>query len=445
MPPVNLAEAFVTVATVRKVRSMPLLPGNARSVKISPGPIDAYRLASALAGVLSARQFAQLLLGLIALRTAWSSAATESLVLRLVDRNELGRTELSSDEALEELGNGGLTLAMLTNLDLSTRSGAGRAVLSPIQVSFRDALAMSVARIDVIGRLGHDNDGDTKMYEAARKSVASALRPLSGYIFNLNKSHDGDAAVLARARCEREGPALLAQAFGKNEQELDTLISAAMAKKVHSVGFQKVLEQELGYTLALATWAQAYRVRREGERSRIDTIRRASARHGSVGQDLHDIEYGQAPRIHTSVRQNLMAQGHLDRLSPLQMVHLSLLFGLEPAHEVFLSRQYLLPILAAGAFVGRIAMRRQNTLIADPVTACGLTALIEMTDPAFARPAEPPHRDPAIILLQNTIISQIAAAGYPLRAFEEAAKRYLKTGEPTEVVAQDGTFSFVAG
>jgi hypothetical protein len=379
----------------------------------------------------------------VAWRSAWSSWGSTTLELRLVDQDDLVRTEVGSPEAWQLLEQGGVTLALPFEPANGAGAGPGRPMYNEIDVGLRRALSMSVARIDLLEAIAGDADETgSAVYDEARREVLQALEPVATSLFNASRRF-GRLDVQARAICEREGPLNLARSFEVPEDSLaGHLREPILAHVQMSGGYRKALGAELDLLKAISRWAQAHLLRRKGERSRTETIKDAMQRLIAAATQHGPVHMKKAPRINEGVRRNLVAHRQLGAVSDKLMVILSLLFGMEPAHGVFASRHYLVPVLAAASFAGKLALRRQDAEIADSMTALGLIAIGEMQLGVYASDGEPAKRDPDVVALQDRIRLLLNWAGHEPGDWMTPAKRFVNDGEAQLVRARPGPLRF---
>lgn len=426
------------VALVLKTPETPTLANDERLIAIHAGLIDRDKLVSAIGDLVGQREFDQIFAGLVALRTSSSNELTEYLLIRTVDRNKLTATNVYSAEALERLDQGGALVSRFADIARNVQEGGGRPVLSSAQRSLRGAMAMVVARLDVLGGRGEANQAD---YWSTRERVGTLIDQFESSLFNMNDSHRQGSSSPAMGWCETEGPGLLAAAYGLDWEALERQLAASFDRRIKRLGFSAAVRYEEELLGDLCQWTNAHHVRREGERSRADTVKRGQKTR--AGSWVDQPQHGQAapPRMHKSVRNNLVAQGRLDLLSESRMVELSLLFGLEPAHDVFLTRHYLLPVLAVAALVGTLVLRRQDALVASPLAAGGLIALNASFSWDDSPRHDPPRLDADIRSMQEKLAERLSEAGHPPALLSAIGRRYLLSRvprQPRPVAAKEG-------
>lgn len=321
---------------------------------------------------LSPFQVTQIQIGISELRRAFSSRLVTDFKLRRVSADTLARTDVMSETARERLESGGALISVPVGPDFKGQGLVGRPDATSIDEAFKNSLAQAVARIIRLGTVASDKDYDhfDKQYQ-----VLGKLLQEQAALFNINADHTRHHEVPVLNWCETRGPKLLADAYGLDERELERELDRAFRVRLMKRPFETVLGDELDLVDALIAWSGAHVERKKGVASRRDTTRRLLRE--------HDLDWETAPgaidppRMHAKVRRNIVAEAGMKALSTHAMLEAALLFDLEPAYSVFLTRLYALPILAIAGLAGRTALRGQDAEITSPISAGGLIALAE--------------------------------------------------------------------
>lgn len=372
-------------AALLKTEHTPKIKDDTICIRVPPGPVSKHSLYNSIGYAVTDQAFLDVYTGFCAMRQAVSSELSVWLALQFFDRNQIARAMSSSGANLERLEHGGAVINWLVKLDIERRGTAGRPKLTQAQREIRAGLAMSVARIMVLEQLAHEKD-QQQAFDAAWQATSQTLDLLKAQLFNLNSSHSIPEGSSALAWCEREGPQFMERAYGRKWGTLKHDLLVAFKVRVSGRGFVPALDDERRWLNGMASWAHALQSRKEGERSRADTIARAKKR-GTVGGAGGAGDELAAPRMHSGVRTSLIAESRLEHLSPQLMVELSVLFGLEAAHETLITRQFLRPILAVSSLAGDLFLRSRQVEVKSVMTAGGIIALAESY--AYVSPDDP--------------------------------------------------------
>ena len=309
-----------------------------------------------------------------------SSLLLQSVELRFIGQTDLATTHLWTDEARNTLQAGLPIISYFHELDLAKASGPGRRALTSVQAELRDAIAMTVTRLDW-GWDSPTGQAAFAQYAALDARLETMLAPAAA-LFNINASHRRAHVAPISEYCRKHGPGLLAQHYGRDPAELKSIYG----KEISGRGADWVIGDEAEMVRGLVHLTGALAARRSGESSRADTLARQARR-----QENEEEQGGGAPpRLHAAVRKNLVLEKWRGVVDLPFLVKANLRFGLEAA-EVFSSRQYLIPLLRAASAAGVLALRKRPVKVDNLVLAGGITALFENApvrdrlDPQLAR------------------------------------------------------------
>lgn len=295
-----------------------------------------------------------------------SSLLLQSVELRFIGRTDLATTHLWTDEARSILEAGLPIISYLHELDLAKASGPGRRALTSAQAELRDAIAMSVTRLDW-GWESPTGQAAFAQYAALDARLETMLTPAAA-LFNINASHRRAHSAPVSEYCRKHGPGLLAHHYGRDPAELKSIYGQEIARR----GADWVIGDETEMVQGLVHLSGALAARRSGESSRADTLARQARR-----QENNEEEAGGAPpRLHAAVRKNLVLEKWRGVVDLPFLVKVNLRFGLEVA-EIFSSRQYLIPLLRAASAAGMLALRKRPVKVDNLILAGGITALFE--------------------------------------------------------------------
>ena len=384
-------------------------------------------------------QIAQIHTGVLELRRAFSSRLLTHLIVRQVNVTTLARDHVASDEAKTRLENGGVLVSLPSVIDFEGQGAVGRPDATPIDDAFKQAFAQAVSRISRLAAVA-DND-QYEIFERQYRALGQRLEAQSA-LFNLNAAHKNHNEFPVLNWCETRGPAMLAAAYGLEEKALDTALDTAFMARLKTNPFKTVLADELGRVETLLGWSDTHSERKRGEARRRDSTRRTLKKDGLDWQTAPGAI--DPPRMHGSVRRNLVAETAMANLDPSAMVKAAVLFDLEPAYGVFLTRLYLLPILATAGLVGRVGLRRQPGIISSPILAGGLVALAERRA-AGDNDGDQDGSNDEIGAHQGLLDTLFERSGLSINELGALGGEFLKTGQPMAIEPPSGPKRFFLG
>jgi len=375
-------------------------------------------------------QIRQIQVGVGELRRAFSGHLLTHLILRRVSADTLARTDVASEEARTRLENGGILVSLPVNWNVAGEGMVGRPDARSIDEAFKHALAQAVTRI--IRLAGVAEREDYENFDGKYKLLGERLQSQDA-LFNLNSDHTRHHDFPVLNWCETRGAPLLAAAYGMEENELEGALDAALRARIKQRRFDTVWREELSRIETLIAWHEAHVARKQGEASRRDTTRRLFKEHGL---DWNTAPGAVAPpRMHTGVRRNIVAEKAMARLTSRAMVEAACLFDLEPAYSVFLTRLYLLPILASAGLAGRVGMRGQVAKITSPIAAGGLVALAENPPAGNDRvgAASVAGAEDEIGTLQTLVYAMLERSGLAVADLAGLGRSFLRTNQPVAI------------
>ncbi|ODT72419.1 MAG: hypothetical protein ABS75_04780 [Pelagibacterium sp. SCN 63-23] len=384
-----------------------------------------------LARDITPTQLHQVMEGVTDLRRAFSAQLIREITLARIRPDYLARYYVASDDAIARLNTGGVLISVPTLVNYAGGGALGRPDATPIDDTFKVALAQAVARFDRLGSLA---EGDQiRFYEVERVKIGQKLQAQAS-LFNLNAGHFKFSKNPVQHWCESKGPDLLAAAYELSLTQLETALDMAFAARLRTRSFEALLNEEIAMAETILVWVSAYRAYKEGEASRRDSIRRV------LKKQSHDWESGpgavEPPPARSGVRQQLVAHRSLGQVSSRNMIKAAILYDLEPAYGVLLTRLYLVPILCAAGLVGKLGLRRQNSVVAAPIAAGGLIAFVQERDFANAELtglAGEKEAEDEIEALQAIVERAAINTGVSISLLARAGLTHLRTGEPVSV------------
>lgn len=385
-------------------------------------------------------QMAQIHTGVLELRRAFSSQLLTHLIVRQVNVTTLARADVASDEAKTRLENGGVLVSLPSVIDFEGQGSVGRPDATPIDDALKQAFAQAVSRISRLAIVA-DND-QYERFEDQYRALGQRLEAQAS-LFNLNAGHKNYNEFPVLNWCETHGPAMQAAAYGLEENALDTALDTAFIARLKIKPFENLLADELGRVETLLAWSNAHSERKRGEASRRDSTRRTLKKDGFDWQTAPGAI--DPPRMHGSVRRNLVAETAMANLDPSAMVKAAVLFDLEPAYGFFLTRLYLLPILAAAGLAGRVGLRRQPGTIASPILAGGLVALAERSAAGGndgSGQADGDASNDEIGTHQGLLDTLFERSGLSVTELGPLGREFLKTGQPMAIDPPTGPQQF---
>ncbi|MGV8855895.1 MAG: hypothetical protein ACOH2L_14760 [Devosia sp.] len=387
----------------------------------------------------SQTQLDQIYVGVSELRRTFSSEVLTHFTLRRVNGDALARGDVMSEDAKARVESGGVLISLPTVVDFQGQGVVGRPDATAIDDAFKHALAQAVARIARLA-VAADRD-DFEIWETAYRLLGQRLQSRAA-LFNLNADHKQHHDLPALNWCETRGPTLLAAAYGLGETAMEQALDAAFKARLKHKSFGTVLADEMRLVETIVAWSGAHIERKVGEKGRRDSIRRVLKKQGFDWQTAPgSIE---PPRMNSSVRLNLVAEKAMATLSTRAMVEVAILFDLEPAYSVFLTRLYLLPIFAAAGLAGRVGLRRQAGVISSPITAGGLLALaerLEADDNGVTRPEDELDED-EIGTHQGLVARTLEQSGSSLTDLAARADAFLRTEQAVVIDPPGGPKRF---
>lgn len=303
--------------------------------------------------------------GIMTCLATGSSLLVKTVALKFVDLADLATVHLPTSAALQRFTDGWPIISIYYKPGLAKASRAGRPDRSNTRQQLVQAIAMTVTRLDLAW--------STQEGRAEQEAIVAANRDMEGLLgsvaslFNINTSHYRTSNAPVADYCRTHGPGLLAAHYGLSTPELRELYFNEVARR----GPAWVLEDEQEMLAGLIQLASALETQRSGETSRSDSLSRHARRNASTSE-----AGGAPPRMHKSVRENLVLEKWRQVVNPTFLLKASLRFGLEVA-EIFPSRQFLLPLLRAAAATGKLALRKQDVGIDNLLLAGGIVALFE--------------------------------------------------------------------
>ena len=294
-----------------------------------------------------------------------SSLLVKTVALKFVDAADLATVHLPTSAALQRLAEGRPIISIYYEPGLTKASRAGRPDRSNTRQQLVEAIAMTVTRLDLIWN-AQEARTEQDALMAANRDMEALLGSVAS-LFNINTSHYRTSNAPVADYCRTHGPGLLATHYGLSTQELRELYFNEVARR----GLAWVLKDEQEMLAGLIQLAGALETQRSGKTSRSDSLSRYARRNASTSE-----AGGAPPRMHKSVRENLVLEKWRQVVNPTFLLKASLRFGIEVA-EIFPSRQFLLPLLRAAAATGKLALRKQDVDIHNLLLAGGIFALFE--------------------------------------------------------------------
>lgn len=374
-------------------------------------------------------QCGQAYAGVDALRRAFSSQVITRFVLRRVNADILSRTDIGSDDAMLRLKAGGVLVSLVTEPGFEGEGVVGRPAAKSIDESLKTALGEAVARVLGVGSVTETPE-EQEVFDTKLNELGERLEEFAS-LFNLNADHTRHHEYPVRNWCETQGPDLLAAAYGLDLDACEGALCAALKSRIKQRGFKSVLEEEIGRVDTLLAWVNAYFERRAGLSSRRDTIRRTFNKTDTDWESAPGVV--SPPRMHNKVRRSIVAEKAMSVLTTRSMLESAVLFDLRPGHDVFLTRLYLLPILAAADFAGRVGLRRQPGEIADSIIAGGLLALAENQLVLASGEPDAEEETDDIAKFQALVRSILVRTGIDVNALAAMAYGHFQTGQPVRV------------
>jgi hypothetical protein len=376
--------------------------------------------------------------GVDALRRAFSSQILTHFVLRRVRADIVARTDIGSEADMLRLKEGGALVSLVAEPGLKGEGSVGRPVDKAIDETLKNAFGEAVARVLRVGAVSGSDEED-RLFDAKLDEVGERLETKAS-LFNLNADHLRYHAFPVRNWCETNGPDLLATAYGMEPNACETALDAVLRRRIRQRGYETVLAEEIDRIDTLLAWTSAYDERRSGLSRRRDTLRRTL---NSADVDWEDAPGRvEPPRIYGKVRRAMVAEQAQGILSTRSMLESAFLFDLQAALDVFLTRLYLMPILAAAGFAGRLGLRRQPGAIASTILAGGLLALAENRQVAMAGVPDVDDEEDDIFQFQELIRTVLARSDLNTDQLAVAAYGHFQTGQPVVVEPPAGQPSF---
>ena len=403
-----------------------------KPLALPPGPVSLETFARLDLG-LTPIQCWQIYAGVDALRRAFSTQLLIHVVLRRLNADALARTNIGSDDAMARLMQGGALVSLVTEPGFKGTGEVGRPAARSVDEAFKSALGQAVARLLRVDAVTEDRT-DHELYDAYSDHVGESLETCAS-LFNLNTDHEKHHEWPVLNWCESNGPELLAKAHGLELNQCERALDAVLRRRVRQQGFRTVLEEEVDHIETLLIWVSGYVERRSGLASRRDTIRR-TLKKAKTDWEKADNKKVNPPRIQPKVRRSLVAEHAMGALATEAMVETATLFDLRAAHDVFLTRLYLLPILAAAGFAGQVGLRRQPGEIDDPILAGGLLALAENRMVADGEQGEDEQDD--ISQFQELVSSVLERGGGSVDELAVLAHGYFQSRQPVTVAPPAG-------
>ncbi|OAM77887.1 hypothetical protein [Devosia elaeis] len=295
-----------------------------------------------------------------------SSLLVKRVALKFIRPSELSTTHLTTSAARVDFAQNRPIVSVQYRPRLGKSGRSGRPDRTSAKGQLIGAIAMTVARLDMAWSMAPEQF-EQDAFLAIERRLEGVLGTVAS-LFNINASHYRASATPIADYCRNQGPALLAAHYRREISDLNRLYAAEVGRR----GLEWAMGDEWRMLQGLVHLSSALETQRTGETSRTDSLSRFARRNGTTIEKLE----GTPPRMHKSVRDNLVLESWRNIVNPSLLLKASMRFGLE-AVEIFPSRQYLLPLLRAAAAAGQLALRKQTVTIDTLLLAGGITALFE--------------------------------------------------------------------